>query len=149
MREAGVTLRGDMGIDSSALVHPGARLASGVSVGPFAVIEDDVDVGAGCDIRAHAVVKRYTRLGAGNAVTDEPVESSLQLLRRSAVHRVVHVLRRIDREPRKSRLCGNIHVSRRFQVVGVGTESPVVADLEDAEDRLVHDLLRGSLCAGA
>lgn len=62
-----------MAIDASARIHPGARLAEGVSVGPFAVIEDDVDVGPGCDIRAHAVLKRFTRLGAGNAVHEGAV----------------------------------------------------------------------------
>ena len=45
-----------------------ARLAPDVSIGPFAVIEDDVVLGAGTAVRAHAVVKRFTELGAGNVV---------------------------------------------------------------------------------
>jgi UDP-N-acetylglucosamine acyltransferase len=39
-----------------------------VRVGPYAVVEDDVVVGPGCEIGAHAVVKRFTTLGARNRV---------------------------------------------------------------------------------
>jgi UDP-N-acetylglucosamine acyltransferase len=62
-----------MAIDDSARIHPGARLGEGVSVGPFAVIEDEVEIGPGCQIRAHAVIRRFTRLGADNAVHEGAV----------------------------------------------------------------------------
>jgi len=62
-----------MAIDETARIAPGARLGAGVSVGPFAVIEDEVEIGPGCDVRAHAVIRRYTRLGAGNAVHEGAV----------------------------------------------------------------------------
>lgn len=62
-----------MTIHPSALVSPGARLAPGVRVGPFAVIEEETELGEGCEIRAHAVVKRYTRLGPGNVVHEGAV----------------------------------------------------------------------------
>jgi len=60
------------------VIHPtavidGAKLAAGVSVGPFAVIEEDVVVGEGCVIGAHAVIKRHTRLGARNRVHEHAV----------------------------------------------------------------------------
>jgi UDP-N-acetylglucosamine acyltransferase len=44
-----------------------------VSVGPCAVIEEDVAVGEGCIIAAHAVVKRHTRLGARNRIAEHAV----------------------------------------------------------------------------
>jgi UDP-N-acetylglucosamine acyltransferase len=50
-----------------------ASLAPDVRVGPFAVIEDGAVIGARCEVRAHAVVKRYTHLGAGNVIHEGAV----------------------------------------------------------------------------
>jgi UDP-N-acetylglucosamine acyltransferase len=44
-----------------------------VTVGPFAVIEERTVIGDGCEIRAHAVVKRFTTLGEGNRVHEGAV----------------------------------------------------------------------------
>ena len=45
----------------------------GVRVGPFAVIEEDVVIGEGCEVAAHAVVKRFTSLGARNRIYEHAV----------------------------------------------------------------------------
>ena len=58
---------------STAIVAPGARLGPGVVVGPYAVVEDETSLGERTEIRAHAVVKRYTTLGADNAVHEGAV----------------------------------------------------------------------------
>ena len=42
-------------------------------IGPLAVVEDDTTIGDGCEIRAHAVVKRFTTLGAHNRVHEGAV----------------------------------------------------------------------------
>ena len=55
-------------IHPTAVVHPRAQLAPDVRVGPYAVVEQDVVIGAGCEIAAHAVIKRYTTLGERNRV---------------------------------------------------------------------------------
>jgi UDP-N-acetylglucosamine acyltransferase len=55
-------------IHPTALVDAEARLAPDVVVGPFAVVEQAVVVGPRTEIRAHAVLKRHTTLGAGNVV---------------------------------------------------------------------------------
>jgi len=55
-------------IHSTAVVSPRAHLAADVEVGPYAVIEDEVVIGPGCEIAAHAVIKRYTTLGQRNRV---------------------------------------------------------------------------------
>jgi UDP-N-acetylglucosamine acyltransferase len=60
-------------VHPTALVAPGAFLGIGVSVGPYAVVEDDVVVGDGTEIRAHVVVKRHTRLGTRNTVHEGAV----------------------------------------------------------------------------
>ena len=50
-------------IHASALVHPTAQLDPDVEVGPFAIIEAGVKVGAGSVIAAHAIIKAGTSLG--------------------------------------------------------------------------------------
>ncbi len=55
-------------IHPSAIVHPGAVLGTGVTIGPFAIIEGDVRVGDGTIIDAGAQIKRFTTLGADNHV---------------------------------------------------------------------------------
>lgn len=52
----------------TAVISPRAELAPGVRVGAYAVIEEDVLIDEGCEIGAHAVVKRFTTLGARNRV---------------------------------------------------------------------------------
>ena len=51
-------------VHPSAFVHPSARLAGDVAVGPFAVIEADAVVDEGARIGAHSVVERHARVGA-------------------------------------------------------------------------------------
>jgi UDP-N-acetylglucosamine acyltransferase len=55
---------------STAVVSPKASVAADVRVGPFAVIEDEVVIKKGCEIGAHAVVKRFTTLGERNRVCE-------------------------------------------------------------------------------
>jgi UDP-N-acetylglucosamine acyltransferase len=62
-----------MSVHATAIVSPDARLGQGVVVGPGAVIEERTVIGGGCEIRAHAVVKRFTTLGADNRVHEGAV----------------------------------------------------------------------------
>ena len=55
-------------IDPRAVISPKAHLDEGVSVGPFAVIGDDVVIGKGTIIAAHAMVNGPTELGCDNHV---------------------------------------------------------------------------------
>jgi UDP-N-acetylglucosamine acyltransferase len=57
-----------MSIHPTAVISPLAQLAPDVRIGPYAVIEDDVVICAGCEIGAHAVIKRFTTLGQRNRV---------------------------------------------------------------------------------
>lgn len=54
---------GGLNIHPTAIVHPGARLAEGVTVGPYAVIEDNVIIGRGSKVGAHAVIKPFVEIG--------------------------------------------------------------------------------------
>ncbi len=51
------------GIHSSAIIAESARIAAGVSVGPYAVIEDDVHIGAGTEIGAFCFIGSNSIIG--------------------------------------------------------------------------------------
>jgi UDP-N-acetylglucosamine acyltransferase len=53
-------------IHPTAIIHPQARLDSTVSVGPFAVIEEGVELGADCVVGPHVYLTGLTVIGAGN-----------------------------------------------------------------------------------
>lgn len=55
-------------IHPTAIIAPSARLGEGVSVGPYAIVEDDVAIGDKSVVHAHAQIKQYTRMGKGNTV---------------------------------------------------------------------------------
>jgi len=55
-------------IDPTAIIDAGARLASGVSVGPYSVIGADVEIGEGSWIGPHTVINGPTRIGCGNKI---------------------------------------------------------------------------------
>jgi len=62
-----------MQVHDTAVVSPSAKIASDVLIGPYAVIEDAVEIGAGCEIAAHAVIKKFTILGCRNRVFEQAV----------------------------------------------------------------------------
>lgn len=55
-------------IDERAVIDPSAKLAEGVSVGPFSVIGADVEIGAGTWIGPHTVINGPTRIGRNNRI---------------------------------------------------------------------------------
>jgi UDP-N-acetylglucosamine acyltransferase len=56
------------GIHASAIVDPQARLAHGVTIGPFCVIGPQVEVGEDTWIGSHVVLDGSTRIGKGNRI---------------------------------------------------------------------------------
>ena len=53
-------------IHPTAIVHPQAKLDSTVRVGPFAVIDEGVELGANCVVGPHVYLTGVTKIGAGN-----------------------------------------------------------------------------------
>jgi len=53
-------------VASTAIVSARARIAENVSIGPFCIIEDEVEIGAGTRLDSHVVIKNYTTLGRDN-----------------------------------------------------------------------------------
>ena len=55
-------------IHPSALVHPGARLAGDVEVGPYSIVGERVSIGEGSWIGAHVVLDGRVRIGRRNRI---------------------------------------------------------------------------------
>jgi UDP-N-acetylglucosamine acyltransferase len=50
-------------IDSTALVHAGARVGEGTTIGPHATVGPNVTIGANCQVGASAVIDGWTSIG--------------------------------------------------------------------------------------
>ncbi len=55
-----------MNVHPTAVIHPQARLASSVTVGPYCVIGENVVVGEDCELIAHVVIDGHTQIGTRN-----------------------------------------------------------------------------------
>ncbi|MDX1757729.1 MAG: acyl-ACP--UDP-N-acetylglucosamine O-acyltransferase [Marinobacter sp.] len=56
------------GVHPQAIVDPSAKLADGVTVGPWSYIGPDVEIGEGTEILSHVVVKGPTKIGRNNRI---------------------------------------------------------------------------------
>lgn len=71
-------------IDERAIIHPTAKLAQGVTVGPHSFIGADVEIGEGTWIGPHVVIQGPTKIGKNNkifqfaSVGDEPQDITYQ-----------------------------------------------------------------------
>lgn len=52
----------------TAVIHSKAQLASSVTVGPYAVIGEDVELGEDCEVMSHVVLKGPAKFGRGNKI---------------------------------------------------------------------------------
>ena len=55
-------------IHPTAIVHPGAKLAAGVSIGPYSIVGEHVEIGEGTTIGPHVLIEGRTRIGAQNRI---------------------------------------------------------------------------------
>ena len=55
-------------IHPTAIVEAGAKLATDVEVGPYAVIGAHVEIGAGTTVGAHTVISGHTKIGRDNCI---------------------------------------------------------------------------------
>jgi UDP-N-acetylglucosamine acyltransferase len=53
-------------IHSTAIIHPKAKLGSGVRIGPCAVIDEGVELGADCEVGPHVYITGFTKIGSHN-----------------------------------------------------------------------------------
>ncbi len=52
-------------IHPTAVVHPGAKIGANVRVGPFAFVDEHVEIGDGCVLASHVAVVGHTTIGEG------------------------------------------------------------------------------------
>lgn len=64
-------------IHPTACIASSAEISDNVNIGAFVVIEDQVKVGAGSTIQAHAIIKRYVHMGSNNIVHSHVVLGDL------------------------------------------------------------------------
>lgn len=57
-----------MPIHPTAIIHPSARLAEDVEIGPYVCIEGAATIGPGCVIESHAVLSGNVTLGKNNRI---------------------------------------------------------------------------------
>ncbi|KAF7598552.1 MAG: acyl-[acyl-carrier-protein]--UDP-N-acetylglucosamine O-acyltransferase [Candidatus Dactylopiibacterium carminicum] len=55
-------------IHETAIIHPGAKIASGVEIGPYSIIGEHVEIGEGTVVASHVVIKGHTRIGRDNRI---------------------------------------------------------------------------------
>ncbi len=53
----------------TARVHPEARIGPQASIGEFAIVEEDVEIGAFCRLEPYVFVKRWTTMGERNEIS--------------------------------------------------------------------------------
>jgi UDP-N-acetylglucosamine acyltransferase len=56
-------------VAATARVHPEARIGPQASIGEFAIVAEDVEIGAFCRLEPYVFVKRWTTLGERNEVS--------------------------------------------------------------------------------
>ncbi|MBK8187722.1 MAG: acyl-ACP--UDP-N-acetylglucosamine O-acyltransferase [Cellvibrio sp.] len=55
-------------IDSQAIIHPSAKIAANVEIGPWTIIGADVEIGEGTIIASHVIIKGPTKIGKNNRI---------------------------------------------------------------------------------
>ncbi len=55
-------------IHPTAIIHPGAKLGAGVSVGPYSIIGEHVEIGDNTWIGPHVVISGHTTIGCDNRI---------------------------------------------------------------------------------
>ncbi len=57
-----------MMIHKTAIISEKAKLAPNVKVGAYSIIEDDVTIGAGTEIKSHVIIAKHTDIGENNRI---------------------------------------------------------------------------------
>jgi len=61
-------LENNVNIHPTAIVHPNARIAEGVEVGPYAVIGEHIGIGRDTKICSHVLIEGWTTIGERNHI---------------------------------------------------------------------------------
>ncbi len=123
-------------ISPLAFVHPDAKLAPSVEVGPFAYIEADVEIGAGTVVMAHATVLTGTRIGVDCKIFPSAVVGAIpQDLKYKGEYTLAIIGDRTT-----IRECATVHrgTASKGKTV-VGNDCLIMAYCHVAHDCVLHD----------
>lgn len=130
-------------IHKTAIVHPEAKLSSGVVVGPYSVVEDGVSLGDNVRIGSHCVITGQTQIGANCKVYSGAVIGSAPQDRKHSADDNVFLN------------IGKNNVIREYVTMNPGTVDgggkTVVGDnnLFMAYSHVAHDCIIGNNCVMA
>jgi UDP-N-acetylglucosamine acyltransferase len=57
-----------MNVHPTAIIDPGAHVASSVTIGPYSLIGENVELGDGTEVMSHVVIDGRTRIGKNNRI---------------------------------------------------------------------------------
>ncbi len=97
-------------IHKTAIVHPNAKLANGVEIGPYAVIDEDVCIGESTHIGAHCLITGKTTIGSNCQIFTGAVVGSIPQDKK------------FNNDPGVSLTIGNNNIFREYVTVNLGTE---------------------------
>jgi UDP-N-acetylglucosamine acyltransferase len=130
----------NVNIHKTAVIHPGAQLSSGVSVGPYSVVEDNVSLGDNVRIGSHCMITGQTTIGRNCKIyTGAVIGSAPQDKKHSADDNVFLNI-------------GENNVIREYVTINPGTveggSKTVVGDgnLIMAYSHIAHDCIVGNNC---
>jgi len=58
----------NVNIHKSAVIHPSAKLAPGVTIGPYSIIDGDVTIGENVRVGSHCVITGQTTIGRNSSI---------------------------------------------------------------------------------
>ena len=124
-------------IHPTAIIHPGARLAEGVSVGAYSLIGEHVEIGAGTRIGPHVVIEGHTRIGRDNEIFQFcSIGASPQDKKYDAEPTRLEIG---DRNTIREFCSFNVGTSQDAYVTRIGNDNWVMAYVHVAHDCVVGD----------
>ncbi len=136
-------------IHPTAIIHPGARLAENVSVGPYSVIGEHVVIGSGTNVSGHVVIEGWTELGCDNVIFQfSSIGAAPQDLKYAGQKTYLKIG---DRNRIREFTTLNRGTEEGGGVTSVGNDNLFMAYSHVAHDCLVHDhviLANGATLAG-
>ena len=132
----------NMTIHPRAIVHPNAKIGEGTTIGADAIVDEFVEIGDRCDIRARAIITGAdpsARQGTGRARAGwipEPMRAHTIRADRPGVCAPLRRFRRVTSECGLARECTGARQFRARTKTGcVSCQSPVVTEADSSKPR--------------
>jgi UDP-N-acetylglucosamine acyltransferase len=136
-------------IHPTAIIHPGARLADKVTVGPYSVVGEHVVIGSGTVVAGHVVIEGWTEIGCDNQVFQfSSIGAAPQDLKYSGQQTYLKIG---DRNRIREFTTLNRGTAEGGGVTRIGSDNLFMSYSHVAHDCIIHDhviLANGATLAG-